>query len=231
MRHQRSLNISFGGPLTPVVKCLLIACGATFILQQLAGEKMLYIFGLVPLMVWRDFFLWQPVSYIFLHGSLFHLLFNLLALYMFGCSLERLWGSWFFGQYFFVTGVGAGLCTLCFSPFLGIPTIGASGAIFGVLLAYALYYPDRIVYFNFIFPIKIKYLVLIYAVLTFWFSFSESGGGVAHIAHLGGMVFGFVYLNVYTLKHLVMKQIRQYKAARIRKRYRVIEGGKKAQRK
>jgi len=231
MRHQRSLNISFGGPLTPVVKCLLITCGATFILQQLAGEKMLYIFGLVPLMVWRDFFLWQPVSYIFLHGSLFHLLFNLLALYMFGCSLERLWGSWFFGKYFFVTGVGAGLCTLGFSPFLGIPTIGASGAIFGILLAYALYYPDRIVYFNFIFPIKIKYLVLIYAVLTFWFSFSESGGGVAHVAHLGGMVFGFVYLNVYTLKHLVMKQIRKYKAARIRKRYRVIEGGKKAQRK
>lgn len=229
--RQRSLNISFGGPVTPVVKSLLMACGATFILQQLAGQKMLFIFGLVPLMVWRDFFLWQLVSYLFLHGSLFHLLFNLLALYMFGCSLERLWGSWFFAKYFFVTGVGAGVCTLCFAPILGTPTVGASGAIFGVLLAYALYYPNQVVYFNFIFPIKIKYLVLMYGALTFWFSFSGSGGGVAHIAHLGGMAVGFAYLHFYTLKHLIMKQMRKYKAARIRKRYRVIDGGKKVQRK
>jgi len=148
---------------------------------------------------------------------------------MFGCSLERLWGSWFFAKYFFVTGVGAAICTLCFSPFSGIPTIGASGAVFGILLAYAFHYPNQIVYFNFIFPIKIKYLVLMYGVLTFWFSFSGTGRGVAHLAHLGGMGFGLVYLNFYTLKHLIMKQMRKYKAARIRKRYRVIDGGKKAQ--
>jgi membrane associated rhomboid family serine protease len=150
---------------------------------------------------------------------------------MFGCALERLWGSWFFGKYFFVTGFGAGISTVCFSPASGIPTIGASGAVFGILLGYAFYFPNQIVYFNFLFPIKAKYLVLIYAALTFWFSFAGTGGGVAHIAHLGGMVFGFVYLNFYAVKHLLMKQIRKYKAARVRKRYRVIDGGKKVQRK
>ena len=219
----------FGGPLTPVVKSILIACGATFILQHLAGERMLFIFGLIPRMVWNDFFLWQLVSYIFLHGDIFHLLFNLLALYMFGCELERLWGSRFFLKYFFITGIGAGICTVFFTPSLLIPTIGASGAVFGILLAYALYYPNQIVYLNFLFPIKIKYLVLIYGLLTFYFSLSGTGGNIAHIAHLGGMGFGFFYLNFYSFKHLIMKQVRNYKAARIRKRYRVIEGGKKRQ--
>lgn len=230
MSHHTSSNISFGGPITPVVKFIIFACGMTFILQHLAGERMLFIFGLIPRMVWNDFFLWQLISYIFLHGDIFHLLFNLLALYMFGCELERLWGSSPFLKYFFITGIGAGISTVCMTPALAIPTVGASGAILGILLAYALYYPNRIIYFNFLFPIKIKYLVLIYGLLIFYFSFSRTGGNIAHFAHLGGIVFGFIYLNFYSFKHLIMKQIRKYKAQRIRKRYRVIKGGKKVQR-
>lgn len=230
MSHHTSSNISFGGPITPVVKFIIFACGMTFVLQHLAGERMLFIFGLIPRMVWNDFFLWQLISYIFLHGDIFHLLFNLLALYMFGCELERLWGSSPFLKYFFITGIGAGISTVCMTPALAIPTVGASGAILGILLAYALYYPNRIIYFNFLFPIKIKYLVLIYGLLIFYFSFSRTGGNIAHFAHLGGIVFGFIYLNFYSFKHLIMKQIRKYKAQRIRKRYRVIKGGKKVQR-
>ena len=230
MSHHTSSNISFGGPITPVVKFIIFACGMTFILQHLAGERMLFIFGLIPRMVWNDFFLWQLISYIFLHGDILHLLFNLLALYMFGCELERLWGSSPFLKYFFITGIGAGISTVCMTPALAIPTVGASGAILGILLAYALYYPNRIIYFNFLFPIKIKYLVLIYGLLIFYFSFSRTGGNIAHFAHLGGIVFGFIYLNFYSFKHLIMKQIRKYKAQRIRKRYRVIKGGKKVQR-
>ena len=212
---------SLGGPLTPVVKSILIACGATFILQHLAGERMLFIFGLIPRMVWNDFFLWQLVSYIFLHGDIFHLLFNLLALYMFGCELERLWGSRFFLKYFFITGIGAGICTVFFTPSLLIPTIGASGAVFGILLAYALYYPNQIVYLNFLFPIKIKYLVLIYGLLTFYFSLSGTGGNIAHIAHLGGMVFGFIYLRPRFFKSFFSHQLLKLKYMWLRRRYRM----------
>ncbi|MBW1678577.1 MAG: rhomboid family intramembrane serine protease [Deltaproteobacteria bacterium] len=223
MSYYTYQRISFGGPLTPVVKSILIASGATFILQQLAGVKMLYIFGLIPLIVWKDLFLWQLVSYIFLHGDIFHLLFNLLALYMFGCELERIWGSRFFLRYFFITGIGAGISTVCLTPGMAIPTVGASGAIFGILLAYALYYPNRIVYFNFLFPIKIKYLVLIYGVLTFYFSFSRTGGNIAHIAHLGGMLFGFVYLKSNLFKTFLFQQILRLKFMWLRRRFRVID--------
>jgi len=221
MNYYSYQRISFGGPLTPVVKSIMIACGLVFFQQLLTGDKVNFIFGLVPAMVWRDFFFWQLGSYIFLHGDLFHMLFNLLALFMFGCELERVWGSRFFLKYFFVTGVGAGICTACFTPSVTIPTIGASGAIFGILLAYALYYPNRIVYLNFLFPIKIKYLVLIYGIITFWFSFSGTGGGVAHIAHLGGMIFGFVYLKSNLFRSIFSRQIYALKLLWFRWRYRI----------
>jgi len=227
MNYYPRYRISFGGPLTPAVKSILIACGITFLLQLIAGEKMIFIFGLIPVLVWKDFFIWQLGSYIFLHGGLFHLLFNLFALFMFGCELERLWGSRFFIKYFFITGVGAGISTAVFNPSMTIPTVGASGAVFGILMAYALYYPNRIVYFNFIFPIKIKYLVLIYGVLTFYFSFSDTGGNIAHIAHLGGMLFGFVYLKFYFFKGFVKQQILKLKIKRLRRRFHVVDKNKK----
>jgi membrane associated rhomboid family serine protease len=140
---------------------------------------------------------------------------------MFGCELERLWGSRFFLKYFFITGIGAGICTVCFTPSLLIPTIGASGAVFGILLAYALYYPNQIVYFNFLFPIKVKYLVLIYGLLTFYFSLSGTGGNIAHIAHLGGMGFGFIYLRSHLFKNFFSQQLLKLKYIWLRRRYRI----------
>ncbi|MFH0811310.1 MAG: rhomboid family intramembrane serine protease [Pseudomonadota bacterium] len=223
-------RVSFGGPLTPAVKSLLIACGATFILQQLAGGKMLYIFGLVPFIFWKDLFLWQLVSYMFLHGDTFHLLFNLLALYMFGCELERVWGSRFFLKYFFITGIGAGISSVCLTPSVAVPTVGASGAIFGLLLAYALYYPNQIVYFNFLFPIKMKYLVIIYGLWTFYLSFAGTGGNIAHIAHLGGMLFGFIYLRPYFFLTFFAHLLYKIKLMWFRRRFRVIEPRKKNKR-
>ncbi|MBW2605466.1 MAG: rhomboid family intramembrane serine protease [Deltaproteobacteria bacterium] len=227
MSYYPQYRISFGGPLTPAVKSILIACGATFFLQLIAGEKMLFIFGLVPVLIWKDLFLWQLGSYIFLHGDIFHLFFNMLAIYMFGCELERLWGSRFFIKYFFITGIGAGICTAGFNPTMTIPTVGASGAIFGILLAYALYYPNRTVYFNFLFPIKIKYLVLIYGILTFYFSFSNTGGKTAHIAHLGGMLFGFIYLKSYFFKGIINQQILKLKVRWLHRRFHVVDKNRK----
>lgn len=195
MNYYTYRQFSFGGPLTPVVKALIIACVGAFLLQHIAGGEMIGIFGLTPLLVWKKGFLWQIVTYMFMHGDIFHLLWNMLALYMFGSEMERQWGSSFFLKYFFVTGIGAGFFTLCLTPAMPIPTVGASGAIYGILLAYALYYPNRIIYFYFLFPIKVKYFVLIIGLLTFYFSFMQMGGNIAHLAHLGGMVCGLLYLR------------------------------------
>ncbi|MBN2466842.1 MAG: rhomboid family intramembrane serine protease [Deltaproteobacteria bacterium] len=227
MNYYPHYRVSFGGPLTPAVKSILIACGTTFLVQRLAAPDMLAIFGLIPLYVWKKFFIWQLATYIFLHGDIWHLIFNMVALFMFGCELERVWGSRFFWKYFFVTGIGAGICTVCFTPATFVPTIGASGAVFGVLLAYALYYPNRIVYFNFLFPIKIKYLVLIYGIFTFYFSFSGTGGGIAHMAHLGGMLFGFMYLKSDLLIRILMQPIARLKVMWFRRRFRVIHKNNK----
>ncbi len=223
MNYYRYQQISFGGSLTPMVKYIMIACGGAFVLQMIAGSEMIAIFGLTPLLVWKKGFLWQVVSYMFLHGDPFHLLWNMFALYMFGCEMERRWGSKFFLQYFFVTGIGAGVFTLCLTPAMMIPTIGASGAIYGILLAFALYYPNQTVYFWFLFPVKVKYFVLIIGLLTFYMSFSQMGGNIAHLAHLGGMVCGFFFLKPEIMSFYIRPLIQKIKAKWRRRRYRVIK--------
>jgi membrane associated rhomboid family serine protease len=131
----------------------------------------------------------------FLHGSPFHIFFNMLTLFMFGNELERYWGTHRFLNYYFVTGIGAGICSWVVAPNSGSVIIGASGAIYGLLLAYGMTYPNRIVYVNFLLPIKVKWLVLIMGAMAFVSSIGGTDTGVANIAHLGGMVIGFLYLK------------------------------------
>src|SRR5215467_9342369 len=140
--------------------------------------------------------IWQLFTYQFLHGGVFHLVFNMLALWMFGSPLESDWGTRRFLRYYFICGVGAGLFDLALSLLLGggRPTIGASGAIYGVLLAFGVCYPEQTVLMNFLFPIKAKYMVMIYAAIALYSSMSVNSG-VSNIAHLGGMAVGFVYLK------------------------------------
>lgn len=186
---------SFGPPLSPGVKKLMIIMAGIFFLQIFMGNFLIAFFGLRPYYFWRRFFIWQPVTYMFLHGGLMHILFNLFALWMFGSDLEYHWGTKFFIKYFFITGIGAGLCTAIFTPNSIIPTIGVSGAIYGILLAFAITYPDRIIYLNFLFPIKAKYFALIFGLLEFYSTVSARSDGIAHMAHLGGMVIGYIYLD------------------------------------
>jgi membrane associated rhomboid family serine protease len=140
--------------------------------------------------------LWQLVTYQFLHGGVFHLVFNMLALWMFGSPLESDWGTNRFLRYYFVCGVGAGICDVVLSGITGgvAPTIGASGAIYGVLLAFGVCYPEQTVLMNFLFPIKAKYMVMIYAAIALYGSMGINSG-VSNIAHLGGMAVGFIYLK------------------------------------
>ncbi|MFC1888836.1 rhomboid family intramembrane serine protease [Thermodesulfobacteriota bacterium] len=229
MRYQTPYgpgSISFGGPLTPVVKKLLIACTACFLVQtlgqQFIGLNITRIFGLTPSDVFPKFRLWQLVTYIFLHGNLFHLLFNMLALFMFGCELERIWGGRLFTKYFFITGVGAGICSVIVDPTSEIATIGASGAIYGILLAYGMIFPNRQVYLYFLFPIRVKYFVIIIGAIAFYSAILNADGGVAHVAHLGGMIFGFILLRHGRLKSDLEARYLRWKLDRMKRKFKVI---------
>ena len=188
-----------GGGWTPAVKTLVIACVIGFFLQifdQFSGSPAFSTkFGLVPVEVTQHYYLWQLVTYIFLHGGFFHILFNMFALYMFGSELEQLWGTREFTKFFFICGIGAAITSVIVSPYSPIPIIGASGAIFGLLLAYGVLFPNRIIYLYMVIPIQAKWFVVIMGAITFFSSMSATGSGVAYIAHLGGMLFGFIYLK------------------------------------
>ena len=184
-------RFSFGYGLTPVVKNLMIIMGIVFIIQMFITRWIDFYLGLIPLMVWKRYFLWQLFTYIFLHGGFSHIFFNLLALWMFGGELESYWGSKKFLFYFFLCGIGAGIFTVLFSSY---PVIGASGAIYGILLAYGWLFPNRPILIYFLFPIPAKYMVIIFGLIELFSSSSGTGGGIAHLTHLGGLVFGFFYM-------------------------------------
>jgi membrane associated rhomboid family serine protease len=184
-------RFSFGYGLTPVVKNLMIIMGIVFLLRMFITREIDFYFGLIPLLVWKKYFLWQLFTYIFLHGGFSHIFFNLLALWMFGGELESYWGSKKFLFYFFLCGIGAGIFTVLFSSY---PVIGASGAIYGILLAYGWLFPNRPILIYFLFPIPAKYMVIIFGLIELFSSSSGTGGGIAHLTHLGGLVFGFFYM-------------------------------------
>jgi membrane associated rhomboid family serine protease len=219
----------FGGLLTRAVKTIIVTCAVVFLYQFISqaitgGSEINLIFGLVPVLVWKRFFIWQLATYALLHGGFFHLLFNMFALWMFGCELERAWGTRMFVKYALVTGIGAGISTVIVSPHLAIPTIGASGLVYGILLAYGLLFPNRLIYLYFLFPIKAKHFVLIFGALELFASWSGSSDNIAHLAHLGGMLFGFIYLRYYSLVSGIRHYYYQHKLKRLRSRFRVIDG-------
>jgi membrane associated rhomboid family serine protease len=197
--YSGTTRVFFGGPVTRTVKWLIAANVIVFLLQtitHLLGSNFIDLyFGLVPAYVTHDYMLWQLATYMFLHGGVFHIFFNMLTLFMFGNDLERYWGTARFLNYYLITGIGAGLCSWLVAINSLSITIGASGAIYGLLLAYGLLYPNRIVYLNFLLPVKVKWLVLIMGALAFFSSISGSEPGVANIAHLGGMLVGFIFLK------------------------------------
>ncbi len=200
-----SSTFSFGpGRLSPALKALIWTNVVMFLITwPSAMAPLVRWLGLAPVDVFEHFRIWQPVTYMFIHGGVFHILFNMLALWMFGTELERIWGTRFFLKYYFITGLGAAATMLLLGLFSTSAyysaTIGASGAIYGILLAYALYFPDQPVFLYFVFPIPAKYFVLILGAISF-LSVSDSTSGVAHGAHLGGIVVGYLYLKGLRLR-------------------------------
>lgn len=195
-RDGNHINLNSRRALTPGIKWLLIANGAVFLLQILIGGSQLYrYFGLVPRSILNDFAIWQVVTYMFLHGGFFHLLFNMFVLWMFGTDLERQWGTRSFIKFYFLTGIGAGIITFLLTINTAIPTVGASGAIYGVLVAFAMLYPNRLVYLYFLFPIKVKYFVTFLIAMGILAAWRGDQPGIAHFAHLGGALVAYIYLK------------------------------------
>jgi membrane associated rhomboid family serine protease len=199
-------RFSFGYGLPPIIKKLMIVMGAVFLLQTFVSGRITLYLGLVPILVWKKYFLWQLATYIFLHGGFSHILFNLFALWMFGGELENFWGSRKFLFYFFFCGIGAGICTVIFSPYQFIPVIGASGAIYGILLAFGWLFPNRPIYIYFLFPIPAKFLVIIYGLIELYASMEGTGGGIAHLTHLGGLLFGILYMAYPVIRQKIRRQ-------------------------
>jgi membrane associated rhomboid family serine protease len=235
-RHSpQTITYSFGpGPLSSAMKALIAVNVVMFLAQGVLPELQWWL-GLMPSAVVPGLRIWQPFSYMFLHGGLFHLLFNMLALWMFGTELERMWGTRFFLKYYAVTGVGAGLLTVAFAwlpfgfaePLRYAIVIGASGAIFGLLLAYALYFPNRPIYLYFLFPIPVKYFVMIIGAISLYSSLGPSGG-VASATHLGGLLVGYLYLKgarFHPLGELKYWYLR-WRWYRTRRRFDVYTGGR-----
>jgi len=201
--------------LPPVVLALLVVNGGMFLLEHSAANQLIDLLALWPVavpvspllgMTPPSFEPWQLVSYSFLHGSIMHLLLNMYALWLFGTRMENVWGSKVFALYYFVCVIGAGLVQLYVASQAAkqggvYPTIGASGGVFGLLLAFGMTFPNERLML--IFPpivLKAKWFVLIYGAIELWAGVTGTEAGVAHFAHLGGMFFGFALL-LYWRRH------------------------------
>lgn len=233
MARYRNYNMSFGPPLTSMVKKLIIVTSAVFVLTyipSLISQSPIFDlpfewFALQPYLVIHRFYVWQLVTYLFLHGGWFHIIFNMFALWMFGSDLESSWGSKKFLTYYFLTGIGAGvldvLLNTIFRPGSATATIGCSGAVYGLLLAYGMLFPERVIYLYMVIPIKAKWFVVLMGVIEFVSSFGAAGSEVSHFAHLGGMLFGYIYLRGWALPHRLQLQYHEWRRAQLRKKFEV----------
>jgi membrane associated rhomboid family serine protease len=189
-------------PVTPVVRAVLIASGALFLLQltleNFAGFSLSPVLGFVPARIAQGW-IWQPFTYSFLHASLFHVLFNLLVVWTVGAELEMLWGTVTFAIFYFVCAFGAAVLSGVFSlagigPGVWAPVLGSSGVVYGMLLAYGILFGDRTMYFFMLFPMPARYFVLLLGGVELVSSVFQGRDGIAHLAHLGGMLTGFLFL-------------------------------------
>ena len=233
--YSRYPGSSFGiaGYFPRGVRWLLIVNSCIFVffffLGILDADMARAFLGIFGLRAWGVLhgMVWQPFTYMFLHDptGFGHIIFNMLTLWMFGADLERDWGTRRFLKFYFVCGVGAGLCDIAVNLLwrsAGIPTIGSSGAIYGILLAFGLLYPTRTVFFSFLFPIQAKYFVLIMGVIAFMSSFNPQSA-VSNIAHLGGMLFGYLYLRfrLHRVDQNILASYQEWRRRRLQQKFQV----------
>ena len=233
-------RFDIGGYFPRAIKTICLACVAVFILQFFSG----LIFHEAGVRFWAEWFglsptgllsglLWQPFTYLFLHGGFLHIFFNLLYLAMFGAALEHTWGAKRFYYYFFTCGIAAGLTDVIVRSLLvyfrfakpdllAIPTIGASGAIYGVLLAVAVIMPHRQVW---VFPLPVtvsmRIFVIVMGALEFFSTIGATGDGVSHVCHLGGMLAGYIYIRRGSYLYNFRNFFSDWRRRRLRKKFDV----------
>jgi membrane associated rhomboid family serine protease len=220
------------------VKWLLIANLVLFIPYYILSARggvhqFLENFALVPASVVQTFAIWQVVTYLFLHASIGHVLWNMLALWLFGQELERTWGTAKFLRFYFGCGIIAGLTVIVAAYLFGgadVATVGSSGAVYGLLVAYAVVFPDQTLLFGFLIPMKSKYFVMIIGAIVFLQSYmatvgGQAGSGVAVTAHLGGMAAGFLWLRGrklhWQVREPVVSSYKEWKLRRAKKKFEV----------
>jgi membrane associated rhomboid family serine protease len=221
------------------VKWILIVNVAMFVISLGLPEIIGYL-GLIPEQVIRHGWVWQLGTYMFLHdpNNIAHILFNMLGVWMFGVELERIWGTRFFSYYYAITGLGGGLTMLLVSllPFASTHaaytsvTVGASGALFGLLLAFALYYPDRPILIMLLIPVPARVFVMIFGAIALLNSF-RPGRGIADAAHLGGLVAGYLFLQgrrggLSGITSEIKYRYLKWKMNRLRRKFDVYSGGR-----
>lgn len=220
---RRGVEYDPSGVFPPAIKALLIANGGVFVLdillRELLGVTLVGLLGLRPEWVIERGWVWQPLTYMFVHGGFFHLLFNMFVLWMFGGEIERMWGSSEFLRYYVLCGLGA--AALSFMGFYDRTVVGASGAVFGILIAFGMLFPNRYIFLWFLIPIKAKYLVGGLAVIEILAGISGRGGSVAHLAHVGGMVVGFAYLKWWRGGNAAARLVTRWR----RRHLEVVQGG------
>ena len=234
----RTHRVSFDFYITPGVQLLIIANVAVYLLEAfihyfggVGGYNwLLKWFGLVPAGVIPLLRIWQPFTYLFLHAGVLHILFNLLYLAMFGADLERMWGTRKFYIYFFLCGVGAGIINVIVKLIIDphgqgsawAPTIGASGAIYGILLACAVVMPHRQVW---VFPLPVtvsmRVFVAVMGAIEFFATIGVSGDNVSHVCHLGGMLIGYIYLRRGSYLYGFRNSVSDWQRRRLKKKFEV----------
>jgi membrane associated rhomboid family serine protease len=237
-RRGYGYRFDLSGYFPPAIKTLCLACVGVFFLQEISQlifqadgwNFWIKWFGLRPYAVTHGFRVWQLFTYMFLHANILHILFNLLYLAMFGADLERTWGSRRFYNYYFVCGIGAGLIDVLVKTIIDphgvgsslIPTIGASGAIYGVLLAVAVVMPHRQVW---VFPLPVtvsmRLLVIVLGAIEFFTTIGSSGDGVSHVCHLGGMLVGYIYIRRGSFLYNFRNYFSDWQRRRLKKKFDV----------
>jgi membrane associated rhomboid family serine protease len=211
-------SFSFGWGLTPWVGRLIIANTVIFLFTYM-NQNLLDYFAFVPSRVLTQ--PWTAVTYMFAHGGIGHLFFNMLGLFFFGPALESRWGSREFIKFYIICGLGGAALSFLLAP--AHPIIGASAAVYGIMLAFAMNWPEMPIYIWGIFPIQARVLVLILAAISLLSAFSGSGGNVAHFAHLGGFAAGYLYLKLDRRGGGAIAKLRKFSAKR---RMTVVPGNK-----
>jgi membrane associated rhomboid family serine protease len=228
--------------MTPAVKAIVYTNVAvfllTFVVRLFTGSDIFFvIFGLRPQAVFEQFYFWQFATYLFLHDvqNFMHIIFNMLALWMFGVDLERRWGSRGFVKYYAITGIGAGIVTAAVSllPYEVTRdiyreiTVGASGAIYGLLMAWALLFPHRQILFLFIFPLPARVAAALMGAMSLMAAVGGINNSVAEATHLAGFVIGYLYLKGFTRLRLDASYwLARWRMERARRKFNIHKGGK-----